>query len=61
MVALVLASPLAWYFMNQWLGEFAYHVSIQWWVFAAVSGTAVMVAFLTVSIQAIPSRLSQSD
>lgn len=51
--ALIIAFPLAWYFMNQWLQRFAYRISIEWWLFA-FSGIAVLaIAFFTVSHQAI--------
>lgn len=57
-IALVLASPLAYYLMNQWLANFAYHISIQWWMFALAGAAAVAIAFLTVSGQAIKAALS---
>ncbi|MCB0633971.1 MAG: ABC transporter permease [Saprospiraceae bacterium] len=56
--ALIVAVPLAWYFMNQWLDEFAYHVPIRWWVFVLVGGLAVGLAFLTVSVQAVRAALA---
>ncbi len=52
-IALVIASPIAWYFMNQWLADFAYHVDISWWVFALAGLTAVVIALLTVGYQAV--------
>ncbi|PHN01941.1 ABC transporter permease [Flavilitoribacter nigricans] len=58
LLALVLASPVAWYFMRQWLTEFAYHIQIQWWVFVLVGGFAVAIAFLTVSFQAVRAALA---
>lgn len=56
-VALVIASPIAWYVMNQWLGDFAYKVDIGWWIFALAGGLAVGVAVFTVSFQAIKAAL----
>jgi putative ABC transport system permease protein len=50
---LVLASPVAWYFMHQWLEDFAYRIDIQWWVFALAGIVALLLAFLTISLQAI--------
>jgi putative ABC transport system permease protein len=56
-VALVLAIPLAWFFMHQWLQDFAYRVNIPWWVFAAAGFAAVLIALLTVSYQSIKAAL----
>jgi putative ABC transport system permease protein len=56
-LAFVLAVPVAWYAMNQWLADFEYKTSIGWWVFALVGGLAVGVALLTVSFQAVKAAL----
>ncbi len=56
-IALVIASPLAWYIMNQWLADFAYHVAISWWVFVLAGGTALIIALLTVSFQSVKAAL----
>lgn len=53
LIALGIAVPLSWYFMHQWLQDFAYRVSIEWWVFAAAGILAVAIAMITVSFQAI--------
>ena len=52
-VAIVIASPLAWYIMNKWLQDFAYRVDISWWVFAVAGAGAVLIAFITIGFQAI--------
>lgn len=57
-VALLVASPIAWYFMDRWLTEFAYHIDIKVWVFLLVGGLAIAIAFLTVSIQAVRAALA---
>ncbi len=57
-VAIVIAVPVAWYLMQQWLADFAYRIDIQWWVFAAAGVAAVLVAFLTVSFQSIRAALA---
>ncbi|TDW97408.1 ABC transporter permease [Dinghuibacter silviterrae] len=57
-VAFVVATPVAWYLMNRWLQDFAYKVSIAWWVFAAAGLTALVIALLTVSFQAIRAALA---
>ena len=53
LVAILLASPLAWWAMNKWLQGFAYRQVIAWWVPVIAGATAVLVAFITVSSQAI--------
>ncbi|MBD1427216.1 ABC transporter permease [Sphingobacterium arenae] len=52
-IAIVIASPIAWYAMNNWLADFAYRIAIQWWMFALAGLLAVIVALLTVSYRAI--------
>ena len=56
-LAILIASPLAWYFMRQWLADFAYRIEISWWMFAAAGAAAAAVAFLTVSIQSARAAL----
>ena len=57
-VALVIASPIAWHFLNDWLENFAYHIQISWWVFALAGVVAVVVAFLTVGFQSVKAALA---
>ena len=57
LIAIVIASPLAWYAMNRWLQDFAYKISIEWWVFALAGLLAVGIALLTVSFQGIKAAL----
>ena len=57
-IALVLATPIAWWGMNQWLKEFAYRVTIDWWIFALAGLLAVGIALLTVSFQSIKAALT---
>jgi putative ABC transport system permease protein len=52
-LALLLAAPVAWYAMSQWLQNFAYKITIGWWVFAGAGLLAMTTALLTVSVQAI--------
>lgn len=56
-IAILIASPLAWYGMNQWLADFAYKINIEWWVFLLAGTLAVGVALLTVSFQSIRAAL----
>ncbi|GAB3704418.1 ABC transporter permease [Spirosoma flavus] len=58
LIAILLASPLAWYFMNQWLQDFAYRISIPWWVFAIASLLAISIALFTVSYQSVKAALA---
>ncbi len=53
LLAILLASPLAWWAMNKWLQGFAYREGIAWWVPAIAGAIAVLIAFITVSSQAI--------
>lgn len=57
-VALIVASPIAWYCMNKWLQNFAYRISISWWVFGLAGLFAVVIALLTISIQAVKAALA---
>ena len=57
-VALVLAAPVAWLLLNQWLADFSYRIELQWWVFAAAGLIAVGIAFLTVSVQSVRAALN---
>jgi ABC-type antimicrobial peptide transport system permease subunit len=53
LIAFLLASPLAWWAMRGWLQNFAYHVDLEWWIFLLAGVMALLIALLTVSIQAI--------
>lgn len=52
-IALLLAIPLAWYGMRQWLNGFAYRVDIQWWIFLLVGSLALIGSLLTVGLQSL--------
>lgn len=56
-VAIFIATPLAWYGMNQWLKDFAYKIDIEWWVFALAGLLTVSTALLTISFQSIKAAL----
>ena len=58
LLSIVIATPLAWYFMKKWLSDFAFRIDIQWWMFAAAGAVAVAVAFLTVSFQSVRAALA---
>ena len=56
-LASIIAFPIAWYFMNAWLQDFAYRITIGWHVFAVSGGLALVVALFTVGTQAIKATL----
>jgi len=58
LIASVIAFPVAWWTMNNWLRDFAYRIHIQWWVFALAGFGALFVALLTVSFQTLRAALS---
>lgn len=58
LIAAVIASPLAWYFMHEWLKDFAYRISIGWWVFAVAGITALLIALITISFRAVKAALA---
>lgn len=58
LVAVVIASPLAWWGMTRWLQNFAYQTSISWQVFVITTLIALFIAFATISFQAIRSALA---
>jgi putative ABC transport system permease protein len=51
MISIIIACPVAWYVMNKWLQNFAYRIKPGWWVFTLAGFLAILIAFLTVSIQ----------
>ena len=57
-LSLVIASPVAWYAMTKWLQDYAYKTSIQWWVFVLAGVSAILIAFITISFQAIRAALA---
>jgi len=58
LIAVVIATPVAYYFTNQWLQGFAYRISLQWWVFASAGLVAISIALVTVSFQAIKAAVA---
>ena len=57
-LAIILAIPLSWYAMNNWLNSFANRIDLHWWIFALAGIVAVLIAFFTVSFQSIKAALS---
>jgi putative ABC transport system permease protein len=52
-IANIIAWPLSYFFMNNWLQDFAYRIELSWWTFALSGGIALLIAWATVSFQAI--------
>ncbi len=58
LLSVALAIPFAWYFMDQWLQGFVYRIDLEWWIFAAAGLTAVVIALITLSFQAVRAALA---
>jgi putative ABC transport system permease protein len=57
LIAIVIATPVVWWVMHQWLQGFAYRVQISWWIFVLAGLLAVVIALITISFQSIKAAL----
>ena len=57
-ISCLVAFPLSWWAMNKWLQSFAYRINISWWIFAVAGITAILIALITVSFQAIKAAIA---
>lgn len=57
-IAIVIATPIAWWAMNKWLQNFAYRIQIKWWMFVLAGITGIALALITVSFQAIKAAMA---
>lgn len=57
-LAIVIASPIAWWVANQWLQNFAYRIKVEWWMLAVAGLLVLVIALLTVSFQAIKTAIT---
>ncbi|HUR12193.1 MAG TPA: ABC transporter permease [Flavitalea sp.] len=57
LVALLLSIPVGWYIMHQWLQDFAFRITIGWWVFGIAGGLALLIALLTICLQALKAAV----
>ena len=57
-ISFIIASPVAWWFMKQWLEDIPYHIDLNWWIFAFTGMLSLFIAAGTVSFQAIRAALS---
>ncbi|NAS31875.1 FtsX-like permease family protein [Flavobacteriaceae bacterium R38] len=58
LIAIVVAAPVSYYLGNRWLQDFAYHIDINWWLFASTSFIALLIALLTISFQVIKASIT---
>lgn len=57
LIAIVIATPIAWYAMHNWLQSFHYRIDIAWWVFALAGVIALLIAFITLSLQSVKAAM----
>lgn len=57
-IAICIATPLAWLAMNKWLEDFAYRIELQWWMFLLAGIIAIAIAFITIGFQSVKAALS---
>jgi len=57
-IAFVIASPIAYYFMHNWIQNYSYRTDISWWIFALAGAGALVITLLTVSFQAIKAAVA---
>ena len=57
LVASMIASPLAWWLMHEWLNDFAYHIQIEWWIFILACLITIIIAFITIAYQSVRAAL----
>lgn len=58
LLANLIAWPIAWFVMHRWLEDFAYRITIQWWIFALAGIVSILIAFFTVSFQSIKAAVT---
>jgi putative ABC transport system permease protein len=57
-IAFVIAIPVGYYFIHQWLENFAYRIGIGWWMFALAGALVITIALVTISFQAIKAAVA---
>ncbi len=57
-IAFAIAAPIAWYYMHDWLQNYAYRIDISWWLFAAGGFIAIIIALVTISFRAIKAAFA---
>ncbi len=56
-IAILIATPVSWYFMREWLKDFEYQITLSWWIFAAGGLLAILIAIITIGSQSIKAAL----
>ena len=57
-VAILIASPVAWWAANKWLQDFAYRINLNAWIFLVAGLSAIFIALITVSFQAVKAAVA---
>ncbi|MDM1294836.1 ABC transporter permease [Sphingobacterium sp. N143] len=57
-IALLISIPVGWYTMHHWMDNFAYHITLDWWIFMIAGASALSVSFMTISFQTIKAALT---
>jgi putative ABC transport system permease protein len=58
LIAALIAWPLAWFSIYKWLQDYAYRIDISWWIFLFAVLIAIIIAFITISFQAIKAAIA---
>ncbi len=58
LIAIIIASPIAWWVMNEWLQDFAYRINIEWWMFFLAGVTVLAIALLTIGFQVVKAAVT---
>jgi putative ABC transport system permease protein len=58
LLAFVLATPIAWFFLNRWLNDFSYRISIGWWIFPLTGVLTLLIALLTIGLQTVKAAFA---
>lgn len=56
--SVIIAAPVAYFFMDQWLNEFAYHIQLEWWIFVVSGLIAIVIAIATISLQTFMASMA---
>jgi len=57
-IAIIIAAPISWYAMQEWLNGFAYHVDMPWWVFVLSGVFALSITLLTIGVQGVKAAVA---
>jgi putative ABC transport system permease protein len=58
LIAAIIAVPIAWYYMNKWLEDFAYRININWWIFGLSALVAIIIAMATILFQVVKAAIA---